>query len=195
MAAQIENRLTDRLHAPNGLHGYIVPRVVPHLYLDGPVGTLVIKLQDVNQLGFAVQPAASDRHLAAGAELIIECRLRSVAPRVIARSQPLVVNLCSYTGFEHGRAATRRQLIRSILRVHRQGQLVVRQLLGRARQGDNQRASERKAGSVPDFFDTATAPLRARIGTKNLCSIILGFCNCFAAESRPLSAMLAGLSS
>src|SRR5580704_12339032 len=73
-AAEVEDRLTDRVHTPDGLHGYLFPRGVSHLYLNGPVGTLVIKLEYVNQLGFAVQFGTSDRHLAAGAELIFECR-------------------------------------------------------------------------------------------------------------------------
>src|SRR5208283_2575066 len=147
-AIQIEDRLTNGLHTPNRLHRYFLPRAVFHLYLDGTVRALFVELEHVNKIGFAVQSAASDRHLSAGAEIIVECRLRSLVPRVIARAKPLVVNLCCHTGPEHGLAAMHRQLVRSLLRVDRQGQLVVRQLLGHTRQRDNQRASNnRKSNS------------------------------------------------
>jgi len=52
-----------------------------------------------------------------------------------------VVNLCCHTGPEHGLTIMQRQLVRSLLGVDRQGQLVVRQLLGNTRQRDHQYSS------------------------------------------------------
>src|ERR1022692_205979 len=139
-ATQIEDRLTHGLHTPNGLHSYFLSRAVLHLYLDSAVRALFVELEHVNKIGFAVESAASDCDLSAGAEIIFEGRLRSLVPRVIVRAKPLVVNLCCHTGPEHGLAVMQRQLVRSLLRVDRQGQLVVRQLLGHTRQPDHQYA-------------------------------------------------------
>src|SRR5208282_4507541 len=110
---QINDRLTDGLHAPNGLHSYFFSRAVAHLYLDGAVRALFVELKHIDKIGFAIQSAACDRDLLACAEIILEGRLRSLAPRVIARANPPVVNQCCHAGREHGLTIMQRELVRS----------------------------------------------------------------------------------
>src|SRR5580698_10151730 len=99
---QINDRLADCLHSPDGLHRYFFSRAVMHLYQDGAVGALFVELYYIDKIRFAFEPAASDCHLSTGAEIIFEAGLRSLVARVIARAKPLVINLCSHTGPEHG---------------------------------------------------------------------------------------------
>ena len=81
---QIEDGPADRLQTPDSLHRYFFPGIVLHLDLDGPVGMLIVNLQYISQVGFAIQAAASHRHLMTRSKLIVESRLRRLPPRVVA---------------------------------------------------------------------------------------------------------------
>src|ERR1700757_3208116 len=102
MATHIEYWLPDCLQASDGLHRHLLTSRVLHCNLDGGVGTLVIKLHDINQVCFAFESRASNAYCVAGAEFIGECRFGSVVTRILARTQPLVIDLCCHTTGEDG---------------------------------------------------------------------------------------------
>src|SRR5450756_2278022 len=104
MATQIEYWLSDCLQASDGLHRHLLTSRVPHSHLDSGVGTLVIKLHDINQICFAFESRASNGYRPARAEFIGECRFGSLVTRILARAQPLVIDLCCHPAGEDGLA-------------------------------------------------------------------------------------------
>src|SRR5713101_3237444 len=167
MATQIEHWLPNRLYSSDGLHRQFLVGSVPYRYLDRAVGALVINLNNINKIGFALESRSSDGYGPAVAKFIGECSFGCFVTRVLIRAQPLVINLRCHSAGEHGLAARHRQLVRTILSVDGQGELVIRQLLGHTRRDDNQRPSDNRGSHIAEqsantFRHGVSPPLHGR---------------------------------
>ena len=66
-----DDRLSNRLHAANGLDRHGFPGVVLHFDLHGGIGALIVKLDGVDQVGLRLEPGAGDTDLTAGAQRVV----------------------------------------------------------------------------------------------------------------------------
>jgi hypothetical protein len=91
MTAQIDQRITYCFDGSNGLYGELLIRCVADVHLDSGIGTLVINLSDINEIGFPRKPGQSDRQRVPRAEFIGEGRFGNLVMGVAVRTQPLVI--------------------------------------------------------------------------------------------------------
>jgi hypothetical protein len=129
VTTKIEQGISHELRGADRLHCERFSCRVLDVHLHGGVGRLIVKLDDKNQVRFPGKAGVCDGDRAAGAEIVGEFGFRRFVMRIVARTQPRMIDLRAGAASKDRLAAPHRELIRSILGIRVHSERVVGQLL------------------------------------------------------------------